>query len=125
MEPVQIPAQLIEEDCIGKEYDPKNKECSVCAAQAFCANWYQRDIEKRIADLQKDYFLDEVDFKSVDWKGIERLADAKNKFKFSELINIVSDFSMCSDEVAVLNFIHKELPKTNLILEEGYVKRKD
>jgi len=130
--PLIIPQAVIDAgDCMGKEYDPKNKDCSVCADQALCANYFQQliQIDVKRFEEEKGPFLDQVYFGLVKWDKIERLVDkyaADDAMTFEELVDLISTMARCSDEMTVLEYIKIELPKTNLDLKEGYViKRKN
>lgn len=131
--PLIIPQEVIDpQDCMGKEYDPKNKECSVCADQALCANYYQQRLQMHINDFEKEKgpMLDQVCFEAVDWNKIEKIVEKYDQqgepIMFEELMDVISDLSHCKDDIAISLYIRRKLLKSNIELKEGYViKRKD
>lgn len=131
--PLAIPQEVIDhQDCMGKEYDPKNKECSICADQALCANYYQQRLQMSINEIEKEKgpMLDQVCFENVDWHKIEKIVEKYDQqgepIMFEELMDIISDLSSCKDDTAISLYIRRKLPKSNIELKEGYViKRKD
>jgi hypothetical protein len=131
LKPIDNTVILDKTDCLGHLYDPKNKECSICQEQAYCANLYARDVQKKIESTEREQgpFLDQVDFQSINWEKLEIIARqyevGNDPLSFNELITEIKALTKCADDVAVTEFIRRNLPKTNLILEAGYVKGKD
>lgn len=126
--PLHIDHATEADDCIGAEYDPQNKDCSICADIELCGIRFQMLVQskKNIFEVNHGPLLDETDFKSVDYSKIERLVkkykDAgDDPISMDELCDLVGEMARTKDRVAIVNNIKRALPNTKLIIKDGYV----
>ena len=132
LKPVIIPDADLE-DCFGKEYDPQDRDCSICADIEICGIKFQGIIQKKKREFEEKHgpLLDEVDFKSVDIAKIEKLAKQYEEdgypMLFQELTDVVAELANTKDEIAVIEYLKRTLSTSNLIIKEGkvYVKREN
>jgi uncharacterized Fe-S cluster-containing radical SAM superfamily enzyme len=121
-------------DCFGTEfYNPQDKDCSICADIEICGIKFQGIIQKKKTDFEQKHgpLLDQTDFDSVNMAKIEELAikyeEEGEPLLFQELVDAVSDLARTKDDIAVIEYLKRTIPTTNLILKEGkvYARRKD
>lgn len=126
LKPAVIP-EVDPEDCFGQEYDPRDKDCSLCSDIDFCGIVHADKVKKKIKQTEQESgpYLDQTDFASVNWKKIEEKAkeyeDAGEPMTFEELTEAISTIAKTKDEIAVTEFIRRELPKTTLNIKAGNV----
>lgn len=53
---------ISDDDCFGRLWDPKTKECSMCADETLCSIVYQDNLKKQVKKIeeQEHKFLDQV-----------------------------------------------------------------
>jgi hypothetical protein len=133
LKPVTIPDGGVG-DCFGTDfYNPQDKDCSICADIEICGIKFQGIIQKKKTDFEQKHgpLLDQTDFQSVDIAKIEELAikyeDEGEPMLFQELVDAVSELACTKDDIAVIEYLKRTIPTTNLILKEGkvYARRKD
>lgn len=132
LKPVIIPEGNLE-DCFGREYNPQEPDCSICADIEICGIKFQSIIQKKKQEFEETHgpLLDQADFKSVNMAQIEVLVkkyEAEGEpMTHEELREAIAEQARIKDEVAVIEFIKRTIPVSNLILKEGkvYVKRED
>ena len=132
LKPVTL-SDVPEEDCFGKEYNPQDRDCSICADIEICGIKFQSLVQKKKKAFEEKHgpLMDETDFKSVNMEKLEKLAkkyeDEGEPMTHEELVQAVSGLANTKDEVAVIEFLKRTLPLSNLILKEGnvYARRKD
>lgn len=130
LKPVVIP-ELVPDDCFGTSfYDPRDKDCSICADCDYCGIVREQAIRKLKQKLNKEQgsYLDEVDFASVDWKKIEQKAkeyeDSGEPMTYAELTDAISTIARIKDQIAVDEFIKRSLPQTTIHIVNGYIYAK-
>jgi hypothetical protein len=125
LEPITLP-DTDPDDCFGKEYDPRDRDCSICADIEICGIKTQVELQKKKKEFENNNgpLLDQTDFKSVNWKKIEQKAleyEVNNEpLTFEELLDTIKTLANTKDEVAVLEYIRRTLPKS-LKLSNGQV----
>jgi hypothetical protein len=115
-------------DCFGSsEYDPRDKDCSVCADLELCGLKREVALRSKKKKFEEDNgpLLDQTDFQSVNWDSIYKKAieyeDSGEPMTFQELTEAISTIAKTKDQVAVAEFINREMPKEKLELKEGNV----
>jgi len=121
-------------DCFGTDlYNPQDKDCSICADIELCGIKFQGVVQKKKTEFEEKHgpLLDETDFASVNMDKIAALArkyeDEGDPMSFQELVELVSELACTKDEVAVIEYLKRTLPVTNIITKEGkvYAKREN
>lgn len=121
------------EDCFGKEYNPQDRDCSICADIEICGIKFQGVIQRKKKEFEEKHgpLLDEADFKSINFAQIENLVKKYETegepLTYEELFEVVSQQGRIKDEIAVIEYLKRTIPVSNLILKEGkvYVKREN
>ena len=131
--PLEVKHATETNDCIGgSEYDPQDKDCSICADIELCGIRHQLLLQskKNAFEMTNGPTLDMTDFKSVDLKKIEKLcqkyeAEGSDPISFDELCEFIETMARTKDREAVVQYIKRVLPTTNLILKGGFVAWKE
>jgi hypothetical protein len=115
-------------DCFGtEEYNPQDKDCSLCSDIEICGIKFQELIKtKKVkVETEKGPMLDQSDIDGVNFKKIEKLANKYylegDPMTHEELIEAVMIQANTKDEVAALELIRREMPGTNMVLKDGKV----
>jgi hypothetical protein len=133
LKPVNIP-DGDPDDCFGTSlYNPQDKDCSICADIELCGIKFQGLIQKKVQKFEEENgpLLDQVDFGSVKMNKIEEFAkqyEAEGEpMTFQELVDAISQLANTKDEVAVVEYLKRTLPTSNLLIKEGkvYAKREN
>jgi hypothetical protein len=112
--------QLSEGDCFGNMWDPKDKDCSVCADIEVCGILYQdKHIKPKVKKFEEETIpLDLARFETVPWNKIKTLIQKYEKdgkpMMLDELIEIVSEQAKIKDPQTVMLYIKHILPKYGL-----------
>ncbi len=127
LKPVTIPDGEAE-DCFGTDlYNPQDKDCSICADIELCGIKFQSIVQKKKTVFEEEHgpLLDQTDFDSVNMTKIAEVAkryeEEGEPMLFQELIDAVAELACTKDEVAVVEYLKRTLPLTNLIIKEGKV----
>jgi hypothetical protein len=115
-------------DCFGSDlYDPRDKDCSLCADLLLCGIRREATLRTKKKQFEEEHgpMLDEVDFKSVNWETIHKKAleyeDTGEPMTFQELIDAILIIAKIKDEVAVAEFIKREMPERLFNIKDGFV----
>jgi uncharacterized protein YqfB (UPF0267 family) len=125
--PVKIAEIIPEEstDCFGKEWDARASECCMCADETLCSILFNEKTKAKKKAFEDEHgpLLDQTDLQGVDMAKIERLAkkyqDEQAPMTFQELQDVIASMANTKDNEAVIQFIKRELPLTNIYLKEG------
>jgi len=112
-------------DCFGVEYSPRDSTCSLCADIDLCGIVFQEKVKdkKLTFEIENGPLLDQTDFQGVDMVRIEKLVrkyeGEGEPMTFKELQDLIAGQANTKDSEAVIQFIKRELPLTNIYLKEG------
>lgn len=114
------------EDCFGREWDPRDKDCSLCHDVEICGIVRQADIQKakKKIEREKGPFLDETAFEKV---PVEKLVETIRQYAedddpalYEEIEEAVEKTARTKDKVAIREYITRLLPRHNLqIIEQN------
>lgn len=110
------------DDCFGREWDPQDKDCTLCHDVEICGIVAQEQIKKKTKKLEKEKgpFLDSTAFEKVPIDKIVATitawADEGDPATLDELIDDISAKAKTKDIVAVKEYIKRILPKHGLKL---------
>lgn len=106
--------------CFGKEWNPQDRDCSVCADIELCGIIYQEThVTPKRKKFEKDNNpLDMADFESVDWNKIVKVIKAWDKgdepMELEELISTIKDQSKVTNEELLKTYVRIKLVEHNL-----------
>lgn len=126
------PSVLKDDECFGNMWDPQHKDCSICADIEVCGLLYQQTTiaaKKRNFEKENGPTLDMTDFSRVDLKKLEAVAAQYQKNKdpmtLNELMDAVASLAKTKDIVAVREFLKRELPLTNMTMQNNEIHVQD
>ena len=114
-------------DCFGQEYNPRDRDCSICSDIQLCGLVYaEKTKDKKVAfEIQHGPLMDITDFKGVDIVRIEKLVkkyeEEQEPMTFEELQKLIQDQAATKDVEAIIQFIKRTIPISNLIIREGHI----
>ena len=112
------------EDCFGKEWNPQDKDCSICHDVEICGIVKQQEIQgrkKKVEDT-KGPMLDQTAFEKVPIEKI--ITNMKNwaadgaPSTYEELEESIMAVAQTKDKVAVREYIKRTLPRHGLTITE-------
>jgi len=111
------------DDCFGKEWDPSDKDCSICHDVEICGILKQSTIKSRKKEIEKKVgpMLDQTAFEKVPVGLIVdniKTWSKSDPATYDELFESISLHAQTKDGVAVREFIARMLPKYGLKITE-------
>jgi hypothetical protein len=106
--------------CFGKEWNPQDRDCSVCADIELCGIIYQdtKVTPKRKKFEKEKSPLDMADFMAVEWPKIlgviESLQRGEDPMTLEELTGVVKDQSKVTNEELLKTYVRIKLVEHNL-----------
>jgi len=122
------PSVLKDDECFGNMWDPQHKDCSICADIEVCGLLYQQTTiaaKKKKFEDENGPTLDLTEFSNVDLKKLEAVAakyqEEKDPMTLDELMDAVASLAKTKDTVAVREYLKRELPLTNMIIQNNEI----
>lgn len=119
------PSELMSDnpdDCFGKEWDPQDKDCSICHDVEICGIVKQQEIQSRKKKVEdtKGPMLDQTAFEKVPIEKItttmKNWAEDGDPSTYEELEETIMASAQTKDKVAVREYIKRTLPRHGLTI---------
>ncbi len=112
------------DDCFGKEWDPQDRDCSLCHDVEICGIVKQQTIETRKQKIEKDKgpFLDMTAFEKVPMDKIainlKNWAAEDDPASLEELEETIGKAARTKDKVAIREYIKRTLHQFDLMITQ-------
>ena len=117
--------QVQDDDCFGKEWNPHNRDCSICADNELCGIKYQEVLKKKKQSYEKQHTP--LDMANFDLVNMEKIVSIIKKYQedeplyFDELEELVGKAAKSKHKIAIREFIKLNIPKYNIIVKDNQV----